>query len=104
VEVRRREREFVHVTYQEWDRLSESPYVSYQITGWAPAEAFSALVHRHFFHLTVDDGAPDILPPAFTDHHRFLPFWAPLDDLPVIVESQRHWLTYVTGALGYGVD
>jgi 8-oxo-dGTP pyrophosphatase MutT (NUDIX family) len=104
VEVERREREFVHVTYKEWDRWPDPAYISYQITGWAPADAFGELVHRHFFHLTIAGVAPDEPPAVFTDHHLYQPFWAPLDDLPVIGEPQLEWLQYATGALGCHFD
>jgi hypothetical protein len=104
VEVERREYEFVHVTYKEWDRENDPTYISYQITGWAPVDAFSALVRRHFFHLTVAGVAPDTPPAVFTDHHVYQPFWAPLDDPSVIVEPQQKWLKFATGSLGYRFD
>jgi 8-oxo-dGTP pyrophosphatase MutT (NUDIX family) len=101
VGVERRECEFVHVTYKEWDRFPDPTYISYQITGWAPMDAFSALVRRHFFHLTVGGVAPDTPPAVFTDHHFYQPFWASFNALPTIVEPQQSWLKFVIGESGY---
>ncbi len=87
--------DFVQVTYEEWDRFPEAQYITYQITGWVPAEALCRGTRRYFFHLTSSDAAS--LPASWeqrSDNHLFRPFWAPLDHLPAIVPPQDAWLAY----------
>lgn len=37
VTVERESNDFTQISYQEWDRLAEPAYVSYQISGWVPS-------------------------------------------------------------------
>ena len=85
---------FRQVTYEEWDRFPAGEYITYRITGWAPADALSPSQRRHYFHLTAEAGGP----PAWTqaaDNHVFEPFWARLNALPPLVEPQQGWLDHV---------
>ncbi len=83
------------MTYQEWDRLPEPQYITYQITGWVPEAALRRGTRRFFYHLTTAGAAS--LPDSWerrSDNHLFRLFWAPLDNLPAIIPPQDAWLAY----------
>jgi 8-oxo-dGTP pyrophosphatase MutT (NUDIX family) len=95
--------DFCHVTYVECNEVAEPSYVSYQITGWVPTAAISRQVTRYFYHFpyhgeTADTWCVD------TDNHRFRLFWAPLAQLPPIIEPQRWWLNILLQSQTSGGD
>ncbi len=94
VSAHRQQAGFLQVSYTEMDDALEPAYISYQITGWAPEEAFGSLVQRHFFHLRWQGTGPDTWR-VRTDQHTFQPFWAPLDSLPAVISSQAAWLDFL---------
>ena len=100
VRFERRAGDFIQVTYDEGDRYPNPNFRSYVITGWVPADALALTNRRHFFHLEAPPGGPERWQ-QFSDNHRFEPFWARMDALPEIVDTQQQWLDFVTGALGY---
>jgi 8-oxo-dGTP pyrophosphatase MutT (NUDIX family) len=89
------EAEFALVTYEEWDRYPDPQHLTLQVSGWVPIRFLSDRSRRFFYHLVVEDNDPSIkdLPGITTDNHIFYPFWARLDALPEIIESQREWLS-----------
>lgn len=95
VEMLRQAPGFVQVAYTEWDRWPDPQYVSYAITGWAPAVAITTQRRRHFYRFNCLDETPDTWTVA-TDHHQFTLFWAPLDNLPPLVHPQAPWLRWLT--------
>lgn len=83
--------EFSHVTYFERDERAELPYISFQITGWAPTVALTRRVTRYFCHFAYSRKTP----PSWlvdTDNQRFRLFWAPLAQLPPLAPWQRPWI------------
>ncbi len=93
VQVERRAGNFIQVTYREWDDFERPSYVTYQITGWAPAESLCTRSRRHFYHLACGGDTPGEWD-ASTDNHTFHLFWAPVDTLPPIVKPQDEWLVH----------
>jgi hypothetical protein len=83
--------DFCHVTYVKCNEVAEPSYVSYQITGWVPTTAITRQVTRYFYHFPYNGQTADMWW-VDTDNHRFRLFWAPLAQLPPIIESQRWWL------------
>lgn len=100
VRYERRSGDFIQITYDEGDRYPDPHFISYQITGWVPANTLALTNRRHFFHLEVPPGGPERWQ-QFSDNHLFEPFWASFDHLPEIVDTQQQWLNYVTGELDY---
>ena len=84
---------WTQVTYAEWDRWPDPRYTNYQITGWVVNSALTASQTRHFYRLACHESTPDEWVVEI-DHHRFRLFWAPLDDLPEIVETQAGWVRH----------
>jgi 8-oxo-dGTP pyrophosphatase MutT (NUDIX family) len=93
--------DFSHITYAERDTQTEPPFVSYQITGWVPTTMLTRQVMRYFYHFPYQSATPTTWW-VDTDNHRFRLFWAPLDQLPVIVAPQRWWLDILLHATGLG--
>ncbi len=94
-----RQREgFAHITYAEWDQVEDPTYISYQITGWVPAQTLATVERRHFFLLRCSGASPERWTVIDTPH-RFTLFWAPLTALPAIVRPQAAWLTMLPEAL-----
>ncbi|MHB9109669.1 MAG: NUDIX hydrolase [Armatimonadota bacterium] len=60
-------------------------------------------LRRYFYHLTATDDTGTEWT-VQNDYHLFRPFWAPLDNLPVIVEPQDGWVRYVREGLGYRLE
>ena len=79
------------VTYREWDRWPDPTYATYQITGWVANVALTPTQTRHFYRLACHETTPEEWEVEI-DHHRFRLFWAPLDDLPEVVETQAGWV------------
>ena len=96
----RRENAFLLLTYTEYDRYPDPQYVTYSITGWVPSEMVTQRQRRHYYHLVYRGDSTDSWV-QFSDHHNFRPFWAPLANLPDVIEPQRVWLDYVMKELGY---
>jgi 8-oxo-dGTP pyrophosphatase MutT (NUDIX family) len=92
VQRHRTDGEYTHVTFTDTYHRSDPPYVSYQITGWVPTSVLTRNVTRYFYHFPYHGRTPATWY-AETDNHRFRLFWAPLDQLPAIVEPQRWWVT-----------
>ena len=85
---------FAHVTYEEWDRVADPRYISYQITGWVPEQTLAEIRRRHFYHLEYHAPTPERWV-VETDNHHFELFWAPLQALPPVVEPQNTWLAWL---------
>lgn len=94
VQVLRRAEGFTHVRFVEWDDYPAPQFVTYAITGWVPDDTLTSQRHRYLYWLTCQEETPDRWE-LLTDHHRFAPFWAPLDDLPLIIAPQRPWLAFL---------
>jgi len=101
--IHRQEDGFTHLTYTEWDRYPDPQYVTYEITGWVPTEALCRRLRRYFYHLiaSADSGTEWTV---WNEHHLFRPFWAPLDNLPEIVEPQDGWVRYIREGVGYMLE
>lgn len=84
---------FTQVSYIETDRAIDPKYVTFQITGWAPDDALCTRLVRHFYRLSFEGTTPDRWT-VDIDHHRFTPFWAPVDALPEIIHPQNTWLEF----------
>jgi 8-oxo-dGTP pyrophosphatase MutT (NUDIX family) len=91
---------FIQVTHTEWDRYPDPQWITYSITGWVPSEALGRRVRRHFFHLKTEEATRDSWE-LYMDNHIFKPFWAPMANLPQIIQPQNAWLEYVVKELGY---
>jgi 8-oxo-dGTP pyrophosphatase MutT (NUDIX family) len=94
VAVNRREMGFSQVTYEELDRVPEPSFVTMSITGWVPDGVLADTSIRHFYQLEVCGPAKERWT-AFSDHHTFTLFWAPLPDLPEIIPPQDGWLAFL---------
>jgi 8-oxo-dGTP pyrophosphatase MutT (NUDIX family) len=99
VQIERLEGDFAQVSYIEHDRITEPRYITYQITGWIPRACLAESARRTFFHLELLEAAPERWE-RFTDQHTFELFWAPLDDLPEIVEPQNGWVQFLKDDTG----
>jgi 8-oxo-dGTP pyrophosphatase MutT (NUDIX family) len=94
VRVEREADGWTQVTYMEWDRWPDPTYATYQITGWVANDALTQTQTRHFYRLACHETTPDEWVVEI-DNHRFRLFWAPMDDLPEIVETQAGWLKWL---------
>lgn len=90
---------FTQVCYEEFDQLLDPQYITLAITAWAPDEALSPGLQRHFFHLETSAITPERWKVAI-DNHVFTLFWAPLDHLPDIISPQDEWLAFLPRARG----
>jgi 8-oxo-dGTP pyrophosphatase MutT (NUDIX family) len=97
VQRHRAEAEYTHVTFTDWYRRSEPPYVTYQITGWVPTAVLTRQVTRYFYHFPYHGQTPETWT-VDTDNQRFRLFWAPLTALPPINAYQRPWVDILTQA------
>ena len=95
----REEAGFVHVTYEEVDRLPSPQYLTARITGWARREALTKVRRRFFFVLPYADETAAAWAIGTGGQGQVL-FWAPLDTLPAIVPPQDQWIPYLTAATG----
>jgi ADP-ribose pyrophosphatase YjhB (NUDIX family) len=95
----RRAAGFTQVSYEEWDRVPDGEYITYNITGWTPDDALSPSQRRHFFHLQAPADGPSAWTQA-ADNHEFQLFWAPLSALPPIIAPQQRWLDDAMHRLG----
>ncbi|MCB0256937.1 MAG: NUDIX domain-containing protein [Anaerolineae bacterium] len=87
----REEGQFSQVSYVERSSIVEPSYVTYQITGWVPTAVLTRHVTRYFYQFPYHGRTPETWL-VDTDNHRFRLFWAPLAQLPPVVEPQRPWL------------
>ena len=87
---------YSQVTYEEFDRIPNPRYVTYQITGWIPNGALAATRKRHFYQLACNEPTDDRWS-VEEDYHRFILFWAPLTALPNIISPQDSWLAMLQG-------
>lgn len=90
----REENNFVQVSYSETDQRPNPQYISYQITGWVPADTLTRTRRRHFYHLTYRGAASERWQ-VQTDGHTFTLFWASLNALPSLIPPQDTWLAYL---------
>ena len=95
--------DFCHITYVERDESTEPACVSYQITGWVPTTAITRQVTRYFYHFPYHGQTADTWW-VDTDNHRFRLFWAPLAQLPPIIEPQCWWLNTLLQSQTTGED
>ena len=95
VEVLRHAEGFTQVRYVEDDRYIDPQYTSYNITGWVPDEVLTNRRMRHFFLFRASGRLPDRWEVP-VDYTTFELFWAPLDNLPLIVSPQDGWLKWLT--------
>jgi len=91
VRVLRRVPGWAQVRFTEWDVWPDPTFVTYEITGWLPDDAVSHVERRSFYLLRPTAPTPDRWT-ARSDHHEFTLFWAPLSDLPRLVDPQQAWL------------
>jgi len=91
VRLERHDGGYTQITFEESDRWPDSNYVTYRISGWVPDQALAPGRTRHFYQLACRDATEETWE-VDIDYHRFRLFWAPLDDLPEIVEPQDEWL------------
>jgi 8-oxo-dGTP pyrophosphatase MutT (NUDIX family) len=83
---------FNQILYQEYDRVPEHQFVSMLIKGWVPENALAESQRRHFYRLEFEGESEDHWQ-VFADHHLFVCFWAPLNNLPDIISPQDEWLS-----------
>lgn len=96
VKIEREADGYSQVTYEELDRIPDSTYVTYQITGWIPNRYLSATQKRYFYQLSYEEPTDDRWT-VQDEYHRFTLFWAPLAALPNIIPPQDSWLTMLRG-------
>ena len=67
-----------------------SERISFQVTGWIPADALTIAVERKYYHLScaVSD---ELEWEVFSDHHRFVLMWHPLTEDPGLQEPFGEW-------------
>ena len=94
VSVGKQVRDFIQVSYVEWDTLPEMNYITYLISGWARVEGLASRRRRYFYLLAIDCETPPAWEVAI-DHHIFHLFWASLDRLPPIIPPQDRWLRFI---------
>lgn len=102
VTIQRRAVGFSQITYEEFDRVPASRYVTLCITGWVPDGVLAGTRRRHFFHLAFH-GHAEARWTVHTDNHAFVLFWAPLADLPEVVHPQDTWLAYLPASGSTGM-
>ena len=95
VELHRTDAGYAHITFAELYRRADPPYVTYQITGWVPADVLTREVTRYFYHFPYHGHTPESWT-VDNDCHRFRLFWAPLTALPPIAPWQRPWVEILT--------
>jgi 8-oxo-dGTP pyrophosphatase MutT (NUDIX family) len=88
---------FSQVMYEEWDRWPDPQYVTYSIVGWVPDEMLCDTIRRHFFYLEAHSPTQERWI-VHIDNHRFVLFWAPLTNLPAIIQPQDTWLEFLLKA------
>ncbi|HEY6040637.1 MAG TPA: NUDIX domain-containing protein [Anaerolineae bacterium] len=88
----REEKEFVQVSYVEWDKYLAPSFVTMQITGWVQEDLLAYSASRHFYVLECLSST-DARWSVDTDNHRFSCFWSPVDNLPVLIPFQEAWLS-----------
>lgn len=103
MDANRREASFVQVTYQEEDCYPNPNYISFMLKGWVHESCVTDSVERSFYHLTVENTEQDEWIQQ-ADGHTFQLFWADMDHLPEIVETQLQWWMYATNTLGYNFN
>ena len=91
VRIERESDEYTQVTFEEFDRIPEPQYVTYQITGWVSNQALASSITRHFYVLSCELPTSDHWS-IQDDYHSFDLFWAPLTSLPSVVSPQDEWL------------
>lgn len=96
----RDEEGFYQVEYNEDDKYPNPEYVTYSIKGWVPKECVSQKVIRYFYHFISEENTKSEWE-QFTDNHNFKLFWAPVVNLPNIVQPQMQWLEYAVKELNY---
>lgn len=91
---------FAPVVYEEFDAVADGgeSLPARSISGWLEADALSALVVRHFFHLTPIKPTPDAWTQTAEEwEHRFELYWVPLPangtTVPGLIPSQAAWVT-----------
>jgi 8-oxo-dGTP pyrophosphatase MutT (NUDIX family) len=94
----RRQEGFAQVTYEEWNDVERSTFVSYRITGWVPEQTLAAVERRHFFLLTFR-GTSSARWTVLDETNLFTLFWAPVAALPAIVQPQVPWLAMLPEVL-----
>jgi 8-oxo-dGTP pyrophosphatase MutT (NUDIX family) len=92
VSVERQAPGFKQILYQEYEQVPEHQYVSMLIKGWVPESVLAESRRRHFYRLEFEGESEDRWQ-IFADHHLFVCFWAPLNNLPDIISPQDEWLT-----------
>jgi 8-oxo-dGTP pyrophosphatase MutT (NUDIX family) len=95
VVVKRRSDGFSQITYEEFDQEPNPQYLTMCITGWVPDEVLADATLRHFYHLEFS-GQTEEQWMVHSDNHCFSLFWAPLTDLPEIIQPQDAWLSFLT--------
>ena len=96
VEVLRHAAGFTQVRYEETDRFIDPQYVNYSITGWVPDDALTDQRLRHFYLFDEPYPTPNRWTVAI-DYTVFELFWAPVGNLPPIVQPQDGWVKWLAG-------
>jgi 8-oxo-dGTP pyrophosphatase MutT (NUDIX family) len=91
VQILRRAPGWAHVRFVEWDVWPDPAYATYEITGWLPEDAISEVERRSFYLIRPTAPTPDRWTTR-SDQHEFTLFWAPLANLPRLVDAQQAWL------------
>ena len=94
----RRQAGYAQVAFEEPDAFPETNYITYNITGWVPQCVLAQTQMRHFYRFDYSSPTPARWS-LQSDNHLFTLFWAPLDNLPKIVEPQDKWINL----LGYRI-
>ena len=91
VKMDRKVADFTQITYIENDQEPDPQFVSMQITAWIPDENLATIRRRYFYRLNFTGESP-VAWTQFADHHLFTLYWAPLENLPEIIQLQNEWL------------
>ena len=86
---------FTHVSYVEYESVSDPSRIRCNITGWVPSENLSPRKTRYFFRLTALEETAEEWEVKGDRGHIFTLFWAPISALPPLVPPQNRWLESV---------
>jgi 8-oxo-dGTP pyrophosphatase MutT (NUDIX family) len=94
VKVVRHEGGFTQVRFEETDHYNDPQYITYSLIGWVPDEALTSQRTRHFFLFKAQKPTPDRWSVP-VDYTTFELFWAPINDLPLIIPPQSGWVRWI---------
>jgi 8-oxo-dGTP pyrophosphatase MutT (NUDIX family) len=82
---------FTQVRFEETDRYIDPQFVTYNITGWVPDEALTGQCIRHYYLFSAPTRTPERWS-VVADYTIFELFWAPVNNLPLLVHPQDGWI------------